>query len=389
MRHIRPKFAPLALALTTASLLLAGCGGGSTIAEPKPLVDLPGPSYRMQVLWHSNSGVGSGENGLAPAVANGVIYTSNEDGEVTAFSLDRGKRLWHVHLDDALSSGPGVAGDTLLVGTQNGEVVALSASDGSKLWQQDVSSEVIAAPAAADGIAVARTVDGQVTAMDLASGEPLWSIEDTVPNLTMRGTSAPVIQNRTVYIGMDSGKVLALALTTGEQQWAQTIALPEGRSELDRIVDVDSTPLVTGGSVYAASTGGAVVSLSRNVGQTHWKQSVASENDLAIDAGHLYASDLDSVVWSLERNAGTTDWQNDTLEYRKLSAPAVLDNNVLVGDYQGYLHWLSADDGHEIARGHAFDEPIRVQPVVIDGDRAVVLGADGELALVRFVPNGS
>ncbi|RJS92322.1 outer membrane protein assembly factor BamB [Salinisphaera sp. Q1T1-3] len=390
MRNLRHAFAPLALLLAVSTLGLTGCGGGKSIAQPKPLTDLPAPTYRMQVVWHSNGGKGQGkyEDGFVPAVSGNRVYTANRDGEVAAFNLANGRRLWHTRLDATLASGPTTVDDRLLVGTRDGQVIAVSADDGAKQWQTDLSSEVIAPPAGADGIAVARTVDGHVAAMDLASGKRLWTIEGTVPNLTMRGTSTPKIRNQTVYIGMDSGKMLALDLQTGEQKWSQTVALPDGRSELDRIVDVDAAPLLDGDTIFAASTGDVVAALSRNTGQIRWKHAIASGLNMALDNGQLYVTGLDGVVWGVSAANGEPAWKNDSFQYRKVSAPTVLDGNVLVGDYKGYLHWLSRDDGHEIARGRPFGQAIRAQPVVVDGNQAIVLGADGELARVRFVPNG-
>lgn len=388
MNNYRRTLACLSPLLVAATVALAGCGGGSTVAQPKPLPDLPSPTYRMQVLWHANGGSGAGKyaNGFEPAVADGRVYTANSDGEVVARDLDDGHRVWHVQTDEHLISGPSMADGTLLMGTRNGQAIALSADDGSEEWNADLSSEVIAAPTGKSGIAVARTVDGHVAALDMADGDRLWAIESSVPNLTMRGTASPVIQGDTVYIGMDSGKVQALDLETGEQRWEQTVALPEGRSELDRIVDVDADPLIDGNTLYAVSAGDSLVAMSVDGGQIGWKHKVASEKNLAIDDGNVYATDMESVVRAVSRN-GDSAWKQEALKYRKLSAPAVVDGHVLVGDYEGYLHWLSPDDGSIEGRGRPFSEAIRAQPVVV-GDRAVVLGADGEVAVVRFAAGG-
>ncbi|MGB7756666.1 MAG: outer membrane protein assembly factor BamB [Salinisphaera sp.] len=390
MKNYRRTLACLTPLLVAATVGLTACGGGSTIAQPKPLTELPNPSFRMQVLWHANGGSGAGkyEAGFEPAVANGRVYVANNDGEVVALNLANGHRVWHVDTDEQLISGPSVVDGTLLVGTRNGEVIALSADNGSKDWSADLSSEVIAAPAGTSDVVVARTVDGHVAALNMATGDRLWTIESSVPNLTMRGTASPVIQGNTVYVGMDSGKVQALDLATGEQRWEQTVALPEGRSELDRIVDVDGNPLVDGNSVYAISAGDALVSMSANGGHIRWKHKIASENNLAVDNSNVYATDMNSVVWGVSQATGEPVWKQDALEYRKLSAPAVVDGHVLVGDYEGYLHWLSPSDGSIEGRGRPFGEAIRAQPVVV-GDRAIVLGADGEVAAVRFASSGS
>lgn len=388
MIHRRRVLFCLLSLLAAATLVLSGCGGGSTIAEPKELTQLPTETYRMQVLWHSNGGVGAGKyaSGFVPAVADGRVYVANSDGEVVAFNLANGRRLWHTYTETPLISGPSTSGNRLFVGSRDGHVLALDADSGKVDWRADLSSEVIAAPAATNQAVVARTVDGHVAALDTATGDRIWTIEGTVPNLTMRGTSSPVIDDGMIYVGMDSGKVLALDQATGEQRWEQTVAIPQGRSELDRIVDVDADPMIDGQSIYAVSTGGTLAGLTRSGGQIAWKTDLSAENNLAADTGHIYASDLDSVVWGTNRRNGESIWKQDALEYRKLSAPAVVDGKVLVGDYEGYLHWLSPDNGAILARGRPFTEAIRAQPVVV-GDRAIVLGADGEVAAVRFMPN--
>ncbi|MDA3920693.1 MAG: outer membrane protein assembly factor BamB [Salinisphaera sp.] len=388
MIHRRRTFLVLLPLLAAATLVLSGCGGGSTIAQPKKLTKLPTQTYRMQVLWHSNGGEGAGKyaSGFVPAVADGRVYVANHDGEVVAFNLDNGRRLWHTQTDTQLISGPTAAGDRLFVGSRNGHVLALDADNGKTEWNTDLSSEVIAAPAATSKTVVVRTTDGHVAALNAVTGDRIWAIEGTVPNLTMRGTSSPVIDGNTIYVGMDSGKVLALDLATGEQRWDQTVAIPQGRSELDRIVDVDADPLVDGQSIYAASAGGTLAGLTLQGGQIVWKADVSVENNLAADSGHVYATDLNSVVWGINRSNGESVWKQSALEYRRLSPPAIVDGKVLVGDYEGYLHWLSPDNGTILARGRPFTEAIHAQPVVV-GKRAIVLGAGGEVAAVRFLPN--
>lgn len=386
MKYTRRTLTCLTPLLLAASLGLAGCGGGASIAEPTPLSELPSPNYTMQVLWHSNGGSGAGpyESGFQPAVAGDKVYVANRDGEVVALDVDNGRRLWRTHTDAQLISGPAAIDNTLLVGTRDGEVLALSAEDGAKRWMTDLASEVIAAPAGTTDIVVARTVDGQVAAIDMRNGDRLWTIEGSVPNLTMRGTASPIIEGDIVYVGMDSGKVQALNLATGEQRWEQTVAVPQGRSELDRIVDIDANPLIDGNSIYAVSAGDALVSMARRSGgQIRWKQPVSAVNNLAVGDGALYATDNDGVVWRVGQATGDVRWKQEGLEYRKLSAPAVLNDHVLVGDFEGYLHWLSIDNGSIVGRGRPFGEAIRAQPVVV-GNKAIVLGAEGEVAAVRF-----
>ncbi|MES1927307.1 outer membrane protein assembly factor BamB [Salinisphaera sp. T31B1] len=377
----------LAGTIAAASFLLAGCGGGAAVSEPTPLTELKAPAYRMETLWRTDGGDGAGEyvSGFKPAVEGNRVYVANRDGYVVALNLSNGKRIWRSRTGDRLIAGPAVAGDKLLLGTRDGQIVALDVASGERAWTTELSSEVISAPASSADLAVARTLDGRLVALDLATGDRRWTIERSVPTLTMRGTSSPVINGNMVYAGLDNGKVIALDLATGEQRWEQVVALPSGRSELDRIVDVDADPLVLDNELYAVSVGGEMASLSLTSGRTRWQQQIAAESGLAADDNSIYTADMDGDVWAINRITGNKRWEQEALKYRKVSAPAVFDGDVLVGDYDGYVHWLSADDGSVIARGRPFDEAIRSRPVVA-GDRAIVLGADGEIAAVRFSP---
>jgi outer membrane protein assembly factor BamB len=384
MKHLNPILRA-AGALALSGLLLSACGGGAGIEKPKPLTPLPNAAYHLQTLWQTDTGNGAGPgvSGFQPAVANGRVFVANRDGTVVAINLDSGKSIWHTHTGDVLVSGPSTAAGVLLMGTQNGHVIALSAKSGKQLWRDDLSSEVIAAPGVSPQVAVVHTLDGHLVALNIHTGKRRWTAEAAVPRLTMRGTSSPRIVGNTVYAGMDNGKVLALDLATGEQRWQQIVALPSGRSELDRIVDVDANPLIRGNTLYAVSAGDQMVALSLHGGSMHWRHQVASVTGLATDARNIYTTDLNGVVWAISRTTGHAVWQQKALKHRKLSAPALYDGDVLVGGDQGYLHWLSADNGHVIARGQVFSAAIQAKPVVA-GDRVIVLGADGQLAAVRF-----
>ncbi|MBS64147.1 outer membrane protein assembly factor BamB [Salinisphaera sp.] len=385
--HTFLKTTGVAVVLAVSSAVLTACGGGANVAEPTPLATLDSPAYRMQTVWKTDAGEGAGDyvSGFEPVVDGERLYVGNNDGYVMALDLASGRKIWRSRTGDRLISGPTVAGGLLLLGTRDGQVVALSAETGEREWTAALSSEIISAPAATDNIAVARTLDGRLVALDMANGKRRWSIERNVPTLTLRGTSSPVIVGDTVYAGLDNGNVLALDLATGEERWSQTIAFPSGRSELERIVDIDANPLVVNNELYAVSAGGQLASLATTSGRVRWRHELASEKALALDERNIYAVDRDSVVWAVNRLTGNERWQQDGLEYRKLSGPALLAGDLVVGDYDGYVHWLSADDGRVIARGRPFKEPIRSQPLVV-GDRVIVVGAYGEVAALRFTP---
>ncbi|MES1939881.1 Pyrrolo-quinoline quinone [Salinisphaera sp. T5B8] len=376
-----------AIVLAASSAVLTACGGSANVAEPTPLTTLEAPAYRMDTLWKTDAGEGAGDyvSGFVPVVDGDRVYVGNQDGYVMALDLATGRKIWRSRTGDRLISGPSLARGLLLLGSRDGQVVALSAATGEREWTASLDSEILSAPAANDQVAIVRTLDGRLIALDMANGQRRWTIERNVPTLTLRGTSSPVLVGDTVYAGLDNGNVIALDVATGEERWSQTVAFPSGRSELERIVDIDANPLVVDNELYAVSAGGQLASLSTTSGRVRWRHEVASEDALALDERNIYTVDRDSVVWAINRLTGGERWQQDGLKYRKLSGPALLAGDLVVGDYDGYVHWLSSDDGRVIARGRPFDEPIRSQPLVV-GDRVLVVGAYGEVALLSFTP---
>lgn len=364
--------------------LLTGCGGGVIVAAPTPLQPIEQPRVQPAILWTSDGGEGTqGETvGFRVGVDAPVAYVANHGGNVAAFAIRSGQELWRVETGKKLISGPTVAGDVLLVGTRDGHLLALSSEDGHKLWQVNVSSQVIASPAAYNGIVVVRTLDGRIVAYELASGKRLWTVERAVPKLTVRGASSPLIADGRVYAGLDNGEVVALDLATGRLLWEQTIALPTGSSELERLVDIDAELLLVDNTLYAASVGNKLASLSVSNGRVRWKQDIGSVTGLAFNRKLVFTTDLDGVVYAVNRLTGEVVWKQEALKYRELSAPVMYNGYVVVGDYQGYLHWLDPQTGRIVGRIDVLDAAIRTRPVVV-GNRILVLGVEGELAAVR------
>lgn len=371
-------------AIALLAALLAGCGGPANVAVPTPLQPLGETRVAPTVLWSSDGGGGTqGETiGLQIGVSGNVAYVANRGGEVAAFAIETGQELWRHDAGMRLVSGPTIAGGVLLVGTRDGRLLALSSADGHKLWQANVDSQVIAPPAAYTGIAVVRTLDGRVVAYDLDTGNRLWTIERSVPNLTLRGASSPVITGGRVYAGLDNGEVIALDLDTGRQYWEQAIALPTGSTELERLVDIDAELQVVDNTLYAVSVGGKLAALSLNSGRVRWKQDIASATGIAFSPKLVFTTDLDGVVHAVNRRTGAVVWSQDALKYRELSAPVMYNGYLVVGDYAGYLHWLNPRTGEIVGRIDVLDAAIRTHPVAV-GQTLLVLGAGGELAAVR------
>jgi len=376
------------LTIASSALLLSACSSmflGEDNAEPP--VALPDFEQSLNPIEAWDASVGSGSQGrranLVVAVKDGRLYGADHDGEVFAFDAQSGDRLWSSDTDQPIGGGVGVGEGLVLVGTSEGEVLALDAESGKLRWRARVSSEVLSVPRAAEGVVIAHTNDGKLFGIDATSGKRLWIYDRTVPTLTLRGTSSPVLAPGMVISGFASGKLTAINLRDGQPNWEQSITVPRGRSELERMVDIDSDPLVIGGDVYVSTYQGRVASLGLNSGKLHWVRDLPSRAGLAADYSQAYVTDDDGHVWALERGTGRSLWKQDKLTRRGVTGPAVLGNYVVVGDYEGYLHWMDRDDGRLVARSRVDSSGIMAQPLVVD-DTLYVLGSGGDLSAFRL-----
>jgi outer membrane protein assembly factor BamB len=375
--------------LIVASLSMVGCDtiadltkGKDNAIPPTPLTDIE-PSISLRTHWSKNVGKGGNRNfvNLKPAFADGVIYVASRDGTVLAVDALSGSVRWEVSTNTPLGAGPGVGDGMVLLGSSEGEVIALSITDGKEQWRSEVTSEVLSVPSTAAGIVVARAIDGRLFGISALDGSRLWTYDRTVPTLTLRGSSSPVISGGLVIYGSDGGKLSALSLKAGLPLWEKSIAFPSGRSELDRIVDIDGNPLIVNGVVYAASYQGSIVALELETARTLWSKDLSTASDMGIDRYNLYVTDTDGNVWALDRRNGASLWKQDKLQYRSVTAPAVVNGYVVVGDFEGYQHWLSTDDGHFVGRTNIDSDGIST-PAVTDGKTAYTYSTRGELAAV-------
>lgn len=363
-------------------LFVAGCGKDKDAEPPAELVDL-NPSLAVQKLWSTNLG-GDDEKlrlALGLALEDGTLYAASHDGTVEALDPASGKRRWEAKSKAELSAGPGAGGNLVAVGTSDGQVIAFDKT-GKRLWKAKVAGEVLAAPLVAGDRVIVRTVDGRLRSLEAATGKEQWSAEDPVPRLSLRGTAPPVRAGETVLAGFDSGKVIAFALGTGDVLWQTQVSTPRGRSELERLADVDSAVHVEGGDGYAVGYQGRVVMFALDSGQVWWGRDLSSYRGLALDGDQLYVATSDGSVVALRRSDGTVLWQQEGLKRRGLSPPAVVGNAVVVGDFEGYLHWLDRDTGKFVARAHPGDVRISAVPIV-DGDRVYAIDDEGRLVAYR------
>jgi outer membrane protein assembly factor BamB len=325
-----------------------------------------------------------------PAVADGRVYAAAIHGGVRAFDLQTGNALWTyepAEVEDKpnlrLSGGPGAGDGLVVVGGLDGEVIALDAATGAEKWRAEVGNEVIAAPAIGGGMVFVRSNDGRVTAFDAASGERRWFWTRVMPALTVRGNDAPVLGPGYVFVGNDDGTVAAISMQDGTLIWEQAIAQPEGRSELDRMSDVDGSPVLDGAVLYATSYKGQTMAIDAPTGRPMWAHDSGGAGRLGNASDRVVTSDRNGTVWAINKADGGALWQQPALARRNLTGVAVHGDYAVVGDFDGYLHWLRLSDGQFAARAKTGGELLRSAPVVADGV-LVVQNVDGQLTAFRL-----
>jgi outer membrane protein assembly factor BamB len=372
--------------LVAAAVLAAGCAGKDEIVEPPAeLVEFES-ALRVERLWAHK--VGSGPErlrlGLTPASDGARVYAGAYDGKVAAFDLATGDEIWSQDTELRLVAGPGFGADILVFGTGDGDLIALEASTGEQRWRVPVGSEVLATPAVSQNVVVFRSVDGRLRGAAVADGTTLWTVEQSPPTLVLRGISAPRVTGTTAVGGFSNGRLGAYALATGETIWEITVANPTGANELQRLVDVGVGLQVAGNDVYAAGYQGRAIGVDLNTGLVLWEHDVSSYAGLGADNANVYVTDAFSEVTALARRGGTVVWRQTGLRLRDVTAPARFRDAIVVGDFEGYLHWLDVNDGHFLARARATKKPITSAPLVV-GLNLVVQGEDGTLAAFALV----
>ncbi len=371
------------LVFLAALAVLAGCSKDKEVAPPAELVDIEA-KLRVEEIW--SSGVGGGEEDLRLALGLAgdaeTVYAASRKGDVRALDAANGRVRWRTDVGLALSAGPGFGSGLVAVGTNDGDLVALESATGKQRWKAKVGGEVLAAPLVTADRVVVRTVDGRLRSLAASNGQEQWVVEELVPRLSLRGTSAPVLAGDAVICGFDNGKVIAVALASGDLLWQSQVSTARGRTELERLSDVDSAVRVSGADVYAAGYQGRVAMLALDSGQVWWGRDMSSYRGLAIDDERVYVATSDGDVAALRRRDGTVVWQQEGLKRRGLGTPAVVGNAVVVGDYEGYLHWLDRDTGKFVAREHPGRARISGAPLVA-GDRTFVMDEAGEVVAYR------
>jgi len=386
-----PVFAPrrrsrrLALAATlAASVLLSGCSMfASSDADrraPAPLTQLDAPAS-ARVIWRASPGSGTGV-GFAPVVVGNAVYAAAANGAVGKYLMATGQPVWQARANRRLAAGVGSDGQTTAVVTTDGEVIAFDDA-GKELWRSRATSEVLLPPVVGDGVVVVRSGDYRVQAFDAQTGARIWNVQRPGPVLALRAPAGMVMTQGVVLTGLPGGRLLMIHAATGAVQWEGVVASPKGASDLERVTDVVGAPHVAGSLLCAVAYQGRIACFDMSQGgQLAWAKDYSSASGLTVAGRFVFASDTHGRVTAFSLEDGSALWQQTDLRNRRLSAPAVVNGTIAVGDLDGYVHFLSPQDGRLLARVSAGRGPIAA-PLQATSDGVVVQDGNGALALVQ------
>lgn len=394
-----------------STVALSGCGtmrdwfrsDTAKASDPTKLTEIAG-AKEVDELWSESLGGGEKLLGLRqrPASDGSTVFAVTDDGEVRAIDIETGKTRWERSLEEAsntrgwklwksgvleggIQSSVGLGDGLVVVTGRTGTVFALSSESGEPRWEAKVNAEVLAAPLISRGTVIVRSQDGRVTALDAADGKQKWAVDRAIPTLSSRGASSPVAAAGLVVVGNDDGTVVALRQEDGAPVWEAPVAEPEGRSELDRLVDVDGDLAVGSDAIYASSVRGITVSISLAGGQVGWTRDNGGANSLDLTGDGVLLADKGGTLWSLDRASGSALWRNESLLRRQPTGPALAGSLAVVGDVEGYLHWFDPQTGEIKARTKVGSARILATPLVTSTGIVVAVTDEGRLAAFRVI----
>ncbi|MDH3756371.1 MAG: outer membrane protein assembly factor BamB [Gammaproteobacteria bacterium] len=367
----------------SAALMLSACGlfgDDDEELEPAELIDFEA-KVKIKRLWKTKIGADAEflRVALRPMGDGNRIYAASVNGIVVALDPESGKQVWRNKLGIGVSSGPGVGEGLVVVVAADGDVVALSTEDGTERWRAYISGESLATPLVYEEWVIVQTVDNKLTALSVFDGADRWTVEQSTPALTMRGSTSPMQVGQTVVTGFDNGRVMAIDLSSGDVEWDSMLAPPSGRSDLDRLSDIDGDIAVVGQDIYASGYQGRIASLAAESGQVLWAREISTYEGVSADWNNVYSTLDNGELVALNRRSGTEIWRQNALLRREPTVPMSFRTTVAVGDLEGYLHFFSNVDGEPVARVRAGKSAIVTTPVVM-ADRLYVQSDDGSIS---------
>lgn len=363
-------------------LLSAGCSWLKTEdkkhLEPLPLQDITA-SVTLDDVWSRDIGdVDLNFSRLEPSLSGDTLYVAENDGQVLALNASSGRVIWEKDVDDVITGGAGVGVSQVYVGTRTGEVVALAANSGAELWRTQLSTVVVSSPRDNGEVVAVQTIEGRIYGLSAGTGEELWKYDVPIPKLTQRGTSSPVITDAAIYAGFASGKVIAFKPSNGIVLWENRVSVSQGNTDLDKMTDVDTDPVIDGGIIYAASYQGRVAAITRANGRGRWARDVSTYQNISVENGRVFLTTADSAVVAYNAASGDELWRNEDMLRRRLTGPINLSGTVLVGDMDGYVHALDQASGAIVGRIKVDGSGVQAN-LISNGEMAFILGNSGEL----------
>lgn len=348
--------------------LMAGCSSLNPFAskpkgnQPTPLVDLKG-SMAVRTAWKLE--VGKSQSYMfSPAIADNTIVAAGADGTIVRAEAATGRQIWRTKAGTDLTAGVGTDGSVIVLGGAKGMLLAFD-MDGKKLWDAQLSSEILSSPVVGQGIVVARSIDNRIVGYDAKTGQKKWTVQRNAPALTLRLAPGMVIHDKDVLVAQPGGKLMSLILATGAPRWEIEVGVARGATELERVTDMGGTPVVIDNDVCAVSYQGRVGCFDLATGSPRWTRDLSSEVGVAADQRFVFVPDDKGALYAYNRDSGTSAWKNDKLAYRRLSTPVSYGRAVAVGDYQGYVHFLSREDGSFLSRAATDGSAIESTPLVV------------------------
>lgn len=348
---------------------------GRELANPPEELAEIKQTAATKIVWQAKVG-NAGDFHFTPAVEAGYVYAAGADGDIAKFDISNGKQAWRVNAGEKLSGGVGVGGSLVMVGTTSGVVYAYDIS-GKLQWKSMLSSEVLSAPVYFDGLVIVRTGDSRIYGINANDGSRKWVYDRTGPALALRSSAGVVVDGGAVYAGFAGGKLISIRADNGKLMWEASVAQPKGVTEIERIADITSLPVIDGPLVYAVAYQGRIAAVDRATGRILWNREISSLNGLSALDARLFVSHYLGSVYALDYASGKTFWRQGELKYRNLTVPVPLENWVAVGDVEGYVHFLGREDGAFNARIRLTDSPILPRMVLINSDTLLAQSVDG------------
>ena len=377
---------PFCMLMTLQGCALFG-GDDEEVQLPTELIEFES-IIEVDEKWDVS--VGKGHEGLVlglkPTTDGEQIYAASFDGNVIAFDVNRGRKVWKNNYDLSFTSGPTFKDGILVLGTNDGELIALDALTGEILWATTVSSEILAPVSIKDDKIFVRTVDGSLTALSKEDGTQQWLVNHKVPRLSLRGTSAPVNFANAVLCGFDDGKVSAYDVSNGTLLWETMLTPAGGRTEIEKIMDIDAPMVILGNELYVGSYQGALGAMALESGDIIWVTEASTYAGIAADDNAVFVSEADGTVRALSRFTGREIWKKENLLYRNPTAPVIMDDSIVIGDLEGYLHWLDKTSGEIQERINIGKSKISNAPLVLNNSIYVLTDSGDLVSVEKKIP---